>query len=126
MTLADPYPGGLLQSSGNTLGGLTGIGQAITVLDPSAGSGGYVQQYSFDVQRQTVKGLIVTVGGLGSHTLHLVETGQSSNQLPASLLSLGQALSQSVFNPLYNRGGVGTVGTAQVSRAQLLLPFPQF
>ena len=33
---------------------------------------------------------------------------------------------QSVPNPLYNNGGVGTTGTPTVSRAQLLLPFPQY
>jgi len=43
------------------------------------------------------------------------------------VLSLGvAALSQSVPNPLYNNGGVGTLGTAKVTQAQLLLPFPQY
>jgi hypothetical protein len=36
------------------------------------------------------------------------------------------ALSQSVANPLYGNGGVGTLATAKVSQAQLLLPFPQY
>jgi hypothetical protein len=125
-TLTNPYPSGLLQPSDSSLGALSGIGQAITVLDPNAESGGYVQQYSFDVQRHAVKGLVVTVGVLGSHTLHLTQTGQNVGQLNPAFLSLGSALSQSVANPFFNKGGVGSVGTATVSRSQLLLPFPQY
>jgi len=63
---------------------------------------------------------------LGSHSLHLLESGQNIDQLNPALLSLGSTLTQSVANPLYKNGGVGTVGTANVSRAQLLLPFPQY
>ena len=51
-SLDNPYPAGLLQPVGNAAGGLAGIGQAITAYDRNARSAGYVQQYSFDVQRQ--------------------------------------------------------------------------
>jgi hypothetical protein len=78
------------------------------------------------VQRQVPAGFVLTVGGLGSHSLHLIETGQNIDQLNPSYFSLGSALTQSVPNPLYNNGGVGTLGTANVSRLQLLLPFPQY
>jgi trimeric autotransporter adhesin len=125
-SLSNPYPNGLLQPSGNSLGGLSGIGQGITVFSPSTNSSGYVQQYSLEVQRQAPAGFVVTVGGLSSHSLHLLESGQNINQLNPAYLSLGSALTQSVANPLYNNGGVGTVGTPTVSRAQLLLPFPQY
>lgn len=125
-TLSNPYPSGLLQPSGNSLGALSGIGQPITVLDPNTRSGGYVQQYSFEIQRQVPAGFVLTTGFLGSHTLHLIETGRNINQLNPALFSLGSALGQSVANPLFNNGGTGTVGTATVARSQLLLPFPQY
>ena len=67
-----------------------------------------------------------TLGLLGSHSLHLNESGLNIDQLNPSYFSLGSTLTQKVANPLYNNGGVGTVGTATVSRAQLLLPFPQY
>jgi hypothetical protein len=126
-TLSNPYPTGLLQPTGNTLGALSGIGQPITIFNPKSTSAGYVQQFSLEVQRQAPKGFVLTLGALGSHSLNLFENGQNINQLNPSYYSLGvAALSQSVPNPLYNNGGVGTVGTAKVSQAQLLLPFPQY
>src|SRR5579883_767148 len=125
-TLSNPYPNGLLQPTGNTLGGLSGIGQAITVFSPSTQSSGYVQQYSLEVQRQIPAGFVITVGALGSHSLHLLENGQNIDQLDPAYFALGPALSRKVANPFYGRGGVGTVGTPTISQAQLLSPFPQY
>jgi len=125
-TLENPYPSGLLQPTGNTLGGLSGIGQAITVLSPSSQSAGYVQEYSLEAQRQVPNGFVFTLGGLGSHSLHLNESGLNVDQLSPSYFPLGAALTARVANPLYNHGGVGTLGTATVAGAQLLLPFPQY
>ena len=73
-TLSNPYPSGLLQLTGNTLGGLSGIGQAITVFSPTSQSAGYVQEYSLEVQRQAPAGFVFTLGALGSHSLHLNES----------------------------------------------------
>ena len=125
-TLENPYPSGLLQPTGNTLGGLSGVGQAITVFSPGSQSAGYVQEYSLELQRQAPAGFVFTLGALGSHSLDLNEIGLNIDQLNPSYFALGSALTQRVANPLYNNGGVGTVGTATVSRAQLLLPFPQY
>jgi len=47
-SLANPYPNGLVQPTGNTLGALSGLGQALTVFSPASRSAGYVQEYSFD------------------------------------------------------------------------------
>ena len=125
-TLANPYPNGLVQPTGNTLGPLTGIGTALSLLDPKAQSGGYVQQYSFEVQRQTVNKFVITLGFLGSHSLHLIQTGQNVDQLNPSYFPLGSALNQSVPNPFYNNGGAGSLANPTVARSQLLLPFPQY
>jgi hypothetical protein len=125
-SLTNPYPTGRLQPTGNSLGGLSGVGQAITVFSPGTQSAGYVQQYSLEVQRQAPAGFVLTAGALGSHSLHLIESGQNIDQLNPAYLPLGSALTQSVTNPLYGSGGVGSVGTKTVSRAQLLLPFPQY
>jgi hypothetical protein len=125
-SLSNPYPSGLLQPTGNSLGGLSGIGQPVTVFSPSAQSAGYVQEYSLEVQRELPAGFVITVGALGSHSLHLLENGQNIDQLNPSYFPLGSALTQSVANPLYGNGGVGSVGTAKVAASQLLLPFPQY
>jgi hypothetical protein len=124
-TLSNPYPSGLLLPTGNSSGALSGIGQAITI-PANAQSAGYVQEYSIEVQRTVPAGFVITLGALGSHSLHLLESGQNLDQLNPSYFSLGSALTQNVANPFYNNGGVGTVGTATVSQAQLLLPYPQY
>jgi hypothetical protein len=125
-SLSNPYPSGLIQPTGNSLGGLSGIGQAVTIFSPSAQSSGYVQEYSLEVQRELPQGFVITVGALGSHSLHLLESGQNIDQLDPSYFGLGSALTKSVPNPMYGNGGVGTVGTAKVTEAQLLLPYPQY
>jgi hypothetical protein len=125
-SLSNPYPNGLLQPTGNRLGGLSGVGQPISIFAPASQSAGYVQEYSLEVQRQAPAGVVISAGWLGSHSLHLNESGLNINQLHPSYLGMGSALTQSVANPYYNNGGVGTIGTPTVSRAQLLLPYPLY
>jgi trimeric autotransporter adhesin len=127
ISLSNPYPNGLLQPTGNSLGLASGVGQAITVFSPNSGSAGYSQHYSLEVQRQLPAGFVLTVGTLDSHSDHLLQSGVNIDQLNPSNYSMGvSALSKGVANPLYGNGGVGTLATAKVSQAQLLLPFPQY
>jgi trimeric autotransporter adhesin len=126
VTLANPYPNGLLQPTGNTLGALSGIGQAITVFNPKTESAGYVQQYSLEVQRQVPAGLVLTAGALGSHALHLLASGQNIDQLNPANFATAQSQPSSVSNPFYGHGGVGSIGNPTVSPLQLLYPFPQY
>lgn len=126
--LSNPYPNGLLQPTGNALGGLSGIGQAISITDPQTRSAGYVQQASLEVQRQLPGGFTFTAGLLGSRSIGLLRptAGPNINQLDPVYFSLGSALTAQTPNPFFNNGGVGTIGTANVQRNQLLRPFPQF
>ncbi len=129
MTLANPYPNGLVQPTGNSLGALSGIGQPITVLSPGAQSAGYVQEYSFEIQRQVPHGFVLSLGATGSHGIHLLESGQNIDQLNPALFPTAQAAvkaSASVTNPFHSSGGVGTIGTPTVSPIQLLLPYPEY
>ena len=126
-SLSNPYPNGLLQPTGNSLGLASGVGQGITVFSPSANSAGYSQHYSLEIQRQIPAGFVISVGTLDSHNTHLLQNGVNIDRLNPSYYSLGvSALSQGVANPLYGNGGVGTLATAKVSQAQLLLPYPQY
>ncbi len=52
-SLSNPFPSGILQPVGRTLGASTGIGQSFSLVDPTAKSP-YVQQYSFDITRSSV------------------------------------------------------------------------
>lgn len=124
-SLTNPYPTGLLVPIGNADGERAGIGQGLTLPDRDARSG-YVQQYSFDIQRQLSGGLVVSGGYVGSKSLQLAQDGRNVNQLASQYLALGSALNQSVANPMYQKGGVLAVGNPTISRSQLLRPFPQF
>jgi trimeric autotransporter adhesin len=128
-TLANPYPNGLLQPAGNTLGALSGVGQAVSVFAPTSQSAGYVQEYSFEVQRTVPAGFVLTVGALGSHSLHLSNGGLNIDQLNPALFGTAAAefaAHNSVANPFYNNGGVGTIANSTISPINLLLPFPEF
>ena len=126
-TLANPFPNGISQPVGKSLGALTGVGQTFNLVDPSARSP-YVEQYSLDIQRQLPGSMALEVGFVGSKSAHLTlgSPNININALNPALLSEGSALIASVANPFYGNGGVGVVGTAKVQASQLLLPFPTF
>ena len=128
VSLSNPYPNGLLQPTGNTLGLASGVGQAITVFSPSASSAGYSQHYSLEVQRQFPYGFVISAWARWIPTASpAAERRQYRPIEPLRTIRLGvSALSQIVANPLYGNGGVGTLATAKVSALQLLLPFPQY
>ena len=125
--LTNPFPDGLAQPTGNSLGALSGIGQSLTIIDPNARSP-RVHQFSIDVQRQLRFGIAMQVGYVGSRSSHLTNTTSNINinGLDPALLSQGSALTQTVTNPYAGNGGSGVIGTATVSRVQLLLPYPTF
>ena len=127
LNLTNAFPSGILQPVGNTLGGLTGIGQSFSLVDPTAKSP-YVQQYSFDMQRELPFGIATEIGFVGSKSSHLTTATASINlnALNPALLSQGSALTQSVANPFYGHGGLGVIGTANVQASQLLLPYPTY
>jgi hypothetical protein len=127
-SLSNPFPGGVLQPAGMSAGAATGNGQgSISLVDPNARSP-YVQQYSFDIQREIPFGVALEVGYVGSKSSHLTlgTPNLNMNALNPALLSLGTALNQSVANPFYGHGGTGVIGTATVQQSQLLLPYPTF
>ena len=125
--LNNPFPNGLSRPVGNSLGQLTGIGKNLTVFDQNANSP-MVQQFSLDVQRQLPGNIVMDVGYVGSRTRNLVlgTANININQLETQYLSMGSALTQSVPNPYYQKGGSGVVGGANITRAQLLRPFSSF
>ena len=127
-TLANPYPNGLLQPSGNTLGAAGAIGQAIGVTDPGARSAGYVEQMSLDFQRQIDKKTSVQAGYIGSHTLDQPFT-LNLNQLNPGYFALGASgLNKTVTNPFYGfaPSTVSLGSSATIAQSSLLLPYPEY
>jgi len=128
-SLSNPFPAGVQQPTGNTLGALTGIGSSVNFLNQNR-TAGVVQQFSFDIQQQLPWGIAGEIGYVGSRSSNLQpSTGTGSyniNQVPDSYLSQGTALNNKVANPFFGHGGTGVIGAATVAQAQLLLPFPQY
>ncbi|MCA1651097.1 MAG: TonB-dependent receptor, partial [Acidobacteria bacterium] len=64
-TLENPFPAGLQQPIGSSLGLLTGVGGDINYVDQDKGAP-IVHQYSVDVQRELPRDMAVTVGYMGA------------------------------------------------------------
>jgi len=128
VTMSNPFPNGLTQPSGNTLGLLTGAGGDITFIDPNKGAP-RVQQYSVDLQRELPGGVSVTAGYTGTTGTNLDwGTSININQIDPKYLGMFANTSTLVPNPFF---GVSAVASAFSSRStieigQLLRPFPQF
>ncbi|QMV19759.1 carboxypeptidase regulatory-like domain-containing protein [Granulicella sp. 5B5] len=129
--LSNPFPGGLLAPSGNSLGYLTGVGGSITGIDSSRRYP-LVQQYSVDLQRELPGHIALKVGYVGAHTRNFENT-VNINQLPNRVLfaATGTSLATPVANPFHATtvGGypaTGLVSQTTLSAAQLQLPFPEF
>ncbi len=126
--LSNIFNNGLDKPVGNTLGDRTGIGKALTIMDPNAKST-RVQQFSIDVQRELPFNIAVSAAYVGSRTSNLTLTAAAINinQVVSSNFGIGASgLSQPVSNPYYGKGGVAAIGTQNVSQAQLLRPFPAY
>src|SRR5262249_7038380 len=124
-TLTNPFPTGVAKPTGNSLGDLTGIGQALSIIDPTSKSP-RVHQYSVDIQRQLPGGVAIELGFVGSHSAHLTQATANINinALQPSLLST--ISTSSVANPYFGKGGAGVVAGSTLSGVQLALPYPTF
>ena len=130
VTLTNPYPNGLLQPIGNSLGPLTNVGQQIIFVDQDR-TAPKVHQYSVDVARELggnmaigfeyagATGVDLTLGGSANAVLNI-------NQLDPRHLALGAALNDQVPNPFFGLPTGFAVNSQTISRAQLLRPFPHF
>ena len=133
-TLTTPYPDGLLQAAGNTLGPNTFLGQSLNRVMPIDGvQNPNLARYLINVQRELPGRWLLEVGYAGSHGYNLA-TDEELNSIPAQYLSTSRVrddaaitfLSTNVPNPF--AGGLLPTGFtgANVARSQLLRPYPQF
>jgi len=129
--LSNPYPNGVAQPVGNSLGALTGVGGSIHFNDQFAKSP-YMQQWSIDIQHELGTGFAFKVGYLGSKgsDFWLGGTADSSvniNQLDPSFFSRGAALNNLVPNPFFGNPAFGPFASSPtITQGQLLRPYPQF
>ena len=140
-TLANPFPNGLLQPVGNTLGLSTFLGNSISAFNKNPQTP-YNQRWSIGVQHQLHANLVLEVSYVGSRGTHLLSgssaassiVGQAFDGIPKQYLSpllvRDQAtinqLTQTVSNPFYPLLPGTSLSSPTVSLSQLLLPYPQF
>jgi trimeric autotransporter adhesin len=131
--LDDPFPNGLRQPAGSSLGLLTGVGGEINYVSQNRRSP-RIHQYSADLQRELRGHMAVSIGYTGTWGDDLNYGGGTPgnvriniNQLPLAALTLGPALYDDVPNPFFGIPEAGDLSrSATIERRQLLRPFPQF
>jgi hypothetical protein len=128
--LNNPFPGGVVQPRGNSLGALEGVGSNIEFIDQDKGAP-YVQQYSFDLNREMPGNIAIGFEYSGATGRNLGYGGTSDtainiNTLEPQHLALGSALSQRVPNPFAGLMPGTALNGPTITRAQSLRPFPQF
>lgn len=131
-SLANPFPNGLLQPLGSAGGLLTGLGQAVSTF-PAFLKSGYLQRWSFGVQRELPLRLFLDVSYVASRGTKLAATRQY-NAVPASYLSKSAVRDQTTINyltaqvpnPFYPLLPSTNLSGTTVARQQLLRAYPQF
>ena len=130
-SLTQPFPNGLTQPVGSSLGQLTNVGEDLFFNDQFKQSP-YIAKWSVDVQRDIGHDLAIKVGYVGSKGSQLGVGGTNNstvniNQLDPQFLGLGAALDDPLPNPFFGRPEFGQLsGSPTLPRGQLLRPFPQF
>jgi outer membrane receptor protein involved in Fe transport len=122
--LDNPYPTGVNQPTGSSLGAATLLGQAIRFTDRNIRQS-YSAQWNLNVQRELPGQLLVEAGYAGNRGLKL-QQDLELNQLPDSALALGDGLRAQVNNPFFGQITTGTLASQMAPRAQLLRPFPHY
>ncbi len=125
---SNPFPQGFQTPPGAAAGLLTGVGGPIQgdlrdTVTP------YTMQWNLNVQRQLPADMLLEVGYVANRGLQLQrnsESGLDLDQVNPIYLSLGSHLNDLVPNPFYGIVNSGVLAAPQVSRAQLLRPYPQF
>lgn len=130
-TLSDPFPFGVTEPTGGSLGLLTQAGSSVDFPDQFRKSP-YVQQYSLEIQREIPGAVVVSAGYVGSRSDRLgiggnFAAGVNINQVDPAYQSLGSALVDPVPNPFFGNPVFGDLSQSEtLPRAQLLRPYPQF
>lgn len=126
-TFTDPFPTGLRQPTGNSLGALQDVGFSTTAI-PSDRNSPYIQERSVGLQYAFTPNDVLNVAYIGSHGTHLLMSGFNHSQLDPKYLSLGDALLNPVPNPFYGTiksSGCG-LDQATIPAGQALQPYPQY
>lgn len=123
--LSNPFPSGLTAPTGSSLGALTGIGTNIAgqLRDPRRG---YTEQWNLTVQHEPWNNWLFEVAWVGNHGVRLFGDSRNLNFLSEADFARGAELAQPIPNPFRGSIGSGPLSGATITRAQSLMPYPQF
>jgi hypothetical protein len=125
--LAQAFQSGLVPVTGNSLGGLTSVGQSPSVVNPHRPDP-LTQQFSFGFQYAFGPNDVLDVNYVGSRGSRITLGGMNYGQLNPKYLSMGSALSQTLPSPYAS--ALSSLGLAAPSCpytvAQSLMPYPEF
>jgi len=132
-TIANPFPDSIASPVGAAAGLSTYVGRGISFFLPSR-KAGYMQRWSFDVQKE-IKRILIDVGYMGNRGTGLAISTEY-DPVPEQWLSASPVrdqktidfLSQQVPNPYYGlpEFAGSNLSGRNTSRAQLLRPYSQF
>ncbi len=125
-TIANPFPGGIVQPTGSSLGLATELGNAISFLNPRRRLP-YVQQWQFSLQWELPWQSLLEAAYVGSHGLKLLEDF-NLNERPDQYLALGVAENERVTNPFLGVfPATSTLGQGTtLTRSRFWVHLPQF
>jgi hypothetical protein len=128
-SVANPFPTGLLPPLGPAGGLKTNLGQPLQVFDPNIAPA-YSQRWSLGIQRSLPGQFMLDASYVGNRSTHLAVTRQL-NSTPAQYLSKLPVRDTSAINFLTAQfpnpfSSLASVYPAQISRADLLRPYPEF
>jgi len=127
--LRNPWPQGFQPPPGASEGLLTQSGANMQAVLWDGTVTPWSQQWNFTVQRQLPSDLLLEAAYVANRGLQLTRGGEGTNnmnQIHPVYMPLGSQLNQLVANPFQQAVGRGIHVGQQVSRAQLLRPYPQF
>ena len=138
-SLSNPYPTGILQPVGNTLGANTFLGQTVQFVERKLGSP-QTWRWNFNVQKTVGKNAVFEIGYIGSDATRINETRLGSgnapnlNFIPNSYLSTSPTRDQAritllttpVANPFRGLLPGTNLNGNTINQENLLRPYPQF
>ncbi len=124
--LFNPFPSGLIQPTGASLGLATLEGQSITFTDTDR-TLPYIHQFSAGFQHELPSHVLLDLSYVGSRTRRFGVSQNLDALSDRSNSEFGTAyLNTLVTNPFYNLLPNTSLNGATVQRRQLMLPYPEF
>jgi hypothetical protein len=122
---SNPFPNGILQPTGSSLGLATFAGQGFSYVDQRRKASS-IHQFSAGFQQELPWHILIDASYVGSRT-HGLGSSKGINEISADQLALGTAfLNATVPNPFAGLLPGTALNGVTAARRQLLRPYPQF